>query len=208
MKAGRSRHLALSLLLAGLGAGCSILGPVSTPTYYFSLAPMAEAQRAAAPLDNPGDPTFALGPVTLPAYLDRNSVATRTSPTELAYSQIDYWAAPLAENISNVMLQNLFVLLSTNRILTYPWVNNAKFDYQIAVEILRFESNTSGECQLTARWMILDGRTQKTVLIRESHFTRAASAANTAAEVAALSATLGDLSEEIATTLRGLRKPT
>jgi uncharacterized protein len=88
----------------------------------------------------------------------------------------------------------------------YPWPNNATFDYQIEVEMFRFEQSVSGECQLTARWAIKDGRTQNDLIIRESQFTHPASAADTATAVAALSATLGDLSQEIATSLHGLPK--
>ena len=207
MKAARIRPLALSLLIAGLSAGCGILAPVPNPNQFFSLAPLPQAQQAGMQRDTPGDTTYALGPITLPAYLDREALVTRVSPTQLRYSQVDYWAGPLKDNITSVLLQNLSALTGSNRILVYPWPNNAKFDYQIAVEVLRFEKSASGDCQLTARWAIKDGRTQNDLIVRESQFTHPASAAETAAAVAALSATLGDLSQEIATSLHGLPKP-
>jgi uncharacterized lipoprotein YmbA len=207
MKAARIRPLALSLLIAGLSAGCGILAPMPNPNQFFSLAPLPQAQRAGVQRDNSSDTTYALGPITLPAYLDRDALVTRINPTQLRYSEVDYWAGPLRDNITSVLLQNLSALTGSNRILVYPWPNNAKFGYQITVEVLRFEKTASGECQLRARWAIEDGRTQNDLIVRESQFTRAASATDTAAAVAALSATLGDLSEEIATSLHGLPKP-
>jgi uncharacterized protein len=207
MKTARIRPLTLPLLVAGLSAGCGILAPVPNANSFFSLVSLPQAQRAGVPRDDAGDTAYALGPITLAAYLDREALVTRVSPTQLKYSPVDNWAAPLKDNITSVLLQNLSALTGSARIVVYPWPNNAKFDYQIAVEVLRFEKNASGECQLTARWAIKDGRTQKDLIIRESHFTHPASAADTAAAVAALSATLGDLSEEIATSLHGLPKP-
>jgi uncharacterized lipoprotein YmbA len=207
MKAALIRPWALLLLIAGLGSGCGILAPVPNPSHFFSLASLPQAQQARTQRDDAGDTTYALGPITLPAYLDREVLVTRVSPTQLRYSQVDYWAGSLKDNITSVLMQNLSALTGSYRILAYPWPNNARFDYQIAVEVLRFEKSASGDCQLTARWAIKDGRTQNDLIIRESQFTRAASASDTAAAVAALSATLGDLSEEIATSLHGLLKP-
>ena len=207
MKSAPVRPLALSLLIAGLSAGCGILAPLSNPNKFFSLVSLPQAPQAGMQRDNVGDTTYALGPITLPAYLDREGLVTRVSPTQLRYSPVDYWAAPLKDNITSVLLQNLTALTGSNRILVYPWPNNAKFDYQITVEVLRFEKTASGDGQLTARWAIKDGRTQNDLIVRESQFTHPASAADTAAAVAALSAALGDLSQEIATSLHGLPKP-
>ena len=36
-------------------------------------------------------PTVVLGPITLPAYLDRNEVAIRVNETELKYSPTERW---------------------------------------------------------------------------------------------------------------------
>jgi uncharacterized protein len=177
---------------------------VHDPNHFFSLVPLPQA---AMQPDNSSHTTYALGPITLAAYLDRETLVTRVGPTQLRYSPVDYWAGPLKDDITSVLLQNLSALTGSDRILVYPWPNNATFDYQIEVEMLRFEQSVSGECQLTARWAIKDGRTQNDLIIRESQFTRPASAADTATAVAALSATLGDLSQEIATSLHGLPKP-
>ena len=207
MKAALIPPLALALLLVGLNTGCGILAPVPSPNNFFSLVALPQTQAAGTPRDTSGDTTYALGPITLPAYLDREALVTRISPTQLRYSPVDYWAGPLKDNITGVLLQNLSALTGTDRILAYPWPNNAKFNYQILIDVLRFERTANGDCQLTARWSIRDGRTQNDLVIRESHFTRSASATDTAAAVAALSTTLGDLSDEIAASLHGLPQP-
>jgi uncharacterized lipoprotein YmbA len=64
--------------------------------------------------------------------------------------------------------------------------------------MLRFESNTRGEVQLSARWEILDTNKRTQLQAGESGITRQPTAQSTDASVAALSEALGDLSREIA----------
>ena len=74
---------------------------------------------------------YGLGPIALPAYLDRNQVATRVSATEVAYAQWDRWAEPLRNNVSMVLLRNLGAELGTDDIVLYPWVVSSQIDRQI-----------------------------------------------------------------------------
>jgi uncharacterized lipoprotein YmbA len=68
----------------------------------------------------------------------------------------------------------------------------------VTIEMLRFESNTRGEVQLSARWEILDTNKRTQLQAGESGITRQPTAQSTDASVAALSEALGDLSREIA----------
>ncbi len=78
-----------------IASACSVLGPIPDRSRFFTLtaSPPMDADRAEA---SGGAIVYGLGPVVLPAYLDRNQVATRVSETEAAYSQWDRWAEPLA----------------------------------------------------------------------------------------------------------------
>ena len=53
-----------------------------------------------------------------------------------------------------ILAENLSLLLSTQQIEVYPWQRSARFDYQIVVMILRFESHSPAESVLTARWVL------------------------------------------------------
>jgi hypothetical protein len=88
----------------------------------------------------------------------------------------------------------------------YPWSNAAKVDYQVEVELLNFEVTKQGEARLLARYGILGGGSRRVLLLRETSFSRP-TAADPATSVAALSTTLGELSQEIATAIRQLPKP-
>jgi uncharacterized lipoprotein YmbA len=197
--------LALCSLLV---TGCSILAPQPDASRFFVLAPLpnTETQESGSeslPLPNA---ILGIGPIRLPPYLDRNEIAVRVSPTQVTYSTTDRWAEPLAGNMKRVLLQNLSQLVGTNRIVIYPWSNALEVTYQIRIELLSFEATKSGEVQLAARYTILHGSERQPLVVREVNFSRPA-AADTAAEVGALSATLGDLSRDIAATLRQLPKP-
>ena len=192
--------------------GCSYLAPARDPSRYFTLAALPDAERvsARAPSEASSDVhgiMYGLGPIKVPAYLDRNEIATRQSPSEMTYSATDYWAEPLQANVSRVLLQNLSTLLETDRIATYPWPATVKVAYQVQVELLRFERDAAGEAWLNARWAIRAGTGGGLLVIKESNLSRPATARSTAESVAALSGTLGELSQEIAAALRQLPPP-
>lgn len=189
-------------------AGCSILAPRPDPSRFFTLAAIDAPQ--APPQAAPGSPrplTYGLGPITLPSYLDRNAMAIRVSPTEIRYSGIDRWAEPLQISVKRVLLENMSMLLSGDHIVTYPWDGTTAIDYRIEVEVLRFESTATGTNQLAARWRIRDGRSGREVVARSSSIERSGPAGDAAASAAALSAALGELSDEIVTAARQLPRP-
>ncbi len=211
MKPGMIRLHAVGLI-AGclLAAGCSLLAPLPNRARFFTLTPLPEAlaHRGETPRPDAGTGmVYGFGPVKLVAYLDRNEVATRVSPTEVRYSPVDRWAEPLPAAITSVMMQNLSALLETSRIVAYPWVGVLNIDYQVEISVQRFETDDTGTSQLTARWAIRDVRNSAYVIVKESTFTRPGPRANTTASTVDLSAALGDLSREIAAALRPLPPP-
>jgi len=64
--------------------------------------------------------------------------------------------------------------------------------------VLRFESNSAGEAQLSARWAVIDETGKETPNLKASRLTRRAKEKSTDGAVAALSETVADLSREIA----------
>jgi uncharacterized lipoprotein YmbA len=196
---------ALSILFL---AGCSILAPQPDTSHFFMLAPLSstDTQQNGSESTALANLMLGLGPIKLPPYLDRNEIAMRLSPTQVTYSAVDRWAEPLNVNVSRVLLQNLSELLGTDRIVMYPWSNAVEVAYQIRIELLSFEATKNGEAQLRARYGIVPGGGRQALTVREVNFSRPAGA-ETAAAVTALSATLGDLSRDIAAAVRQLPAP-
>jgi uncharacterized lipoprotein YmbA len=199
----RLRLTALVLVVA-LAAGCSILAPVPDPSRFYTLAALPDEGQGALVAAGSGTITYGLGPISLPLYLGRNEVATRVSPNQITYSDVDRWADPLEGNVKRVLLQNLSGLLGTARIQTFPWSLSPGVDYQIEIAFLRFDRDATGDTHLVARWIVRDARSGADVVTRESRYSRNTDPSDTAASIAALSSQLGDLSQEIAGVLRAL----
>jgi hypothetical protein len=125
----------------------------------------------------------------------------RVAQNRFDLSENDRWAEPLDENLTRVLAQNLSVLLRTDRIVVYPWPMDKKPDYRVEIQVLRFESNSAGEGQLSARWVVIDETGKEAPNLKESRLTRAAKEKSTDGAVAALSETVADLSREIAQTV-------
>jgi len=186
-------------VLLGAG-GCSLLWPPQPrPTQFYVLTAVAKPGAVA-----PGRRlTLGLGPVSLPAYLDRPEMVTRVAPNQLAFDEFNRWSESLKSNFVNALATDLDTLIGFERLVLYPWYSTTKLDYAVTVVVLRFETQPDGDVALDARWGVGDGRGTAFVN-RESHFTRpAGGAAETAAETAmALSEMVGDLAHDIATALR------
>lgn len=203
------RHNPTFLALGLVIAGCSILAPVETHNRFFTLTAVQ-----GTPMDSGGAPTargpvvvYGLGPVTLPAYLDRNEIAIRISPTKVRYGETDLWAEQLPTNVAAVLQQDLANLLGTARVVLFPWPRDADVTYQVEIGFNHFDTDTSGQAQLLARWAIKDARQNRYVMLRETALTGAVSPNDTPAAVAVMSTLLGELSGEIATALRQLPPP-
>ncbi len=187
-------------VLAVLLAGCALLAPQHDRSRFFTLA---VRDAGSPPSAHASAPAIVLGPVIFPAYLDRNEVAVRVSPTELEYRSTERWAGPLADGFIRVLAEDLARALDGARVVPLAASAGTIPDYTIEVVVVRFEASTDGSAQLTARWAVRDA-TRKVQRIRQSQHAREAKAATTEGGVAALSATVGDLADEMATTINEL----
>jgi uncharacterized protein len=182
-------------LALGLAVGCSITSPRPDLSQYYVLT--AITPPAAPPIAR-HPPAIGLGPINLPGYLDHNEIATRVGPNQLDFSPTDRWAEPVDQNFKNVLARNLGQLIGTDQIVQFPWFSNVKLDYKIELNVTRFDADQSGVVSLNAKWIIREARSDRVLLVHESSLTQPASSTSNAAEVAALSQSLGSLSQAIA----------
>lgn len=193
---GAHALLAASLVAAvSVAAGCA---PVTLPTRFYVLSPLPGSGAAA-----PGpirDLAVGVGPIAIPAYLDRPQLVTRTAQDEVALADFDQWAEPLRNAVSRILAENLAARLPTERVTTFPWRGSRSVQYQVAAEILRFEGTPAGDVVLRARWRLLDTRGRELV-VRTSAVTEAADGPGYAPMAAALSRALASLSDEMATAI-------
>ena len=185
----------LSVVLLVL-SGCT-----TPPTRFYVLPALTGTETAALSSVVKPDLTIGVGPVTLPPYLDRPQIVTRASQTKLELGEFDQWAAPLQDTFARVLAENLSLLLGTDRVLLQPWPRTAEVDYQVTVEVLRFDGGVGGEVVLAVRWSLIgaDGKEQ---LMRKSHYQAPTNTRDYEATVTAMSRILADLSRDIAATLQ------
>ena len=185
-------------VLTFLGCG------TSQPSHFYLLRALSPASVSGLSESEPSSLSIGLGPVTLPPYLDRPQIVTKTSAHEVDLAEFHKWAEPLKENVSHVLAENLSALLSTDRIQQYPWKGSTPVDYQIAVDVLQFDGTMGGEAVLVARWSVL-GDDEKTVsTTKKTHVTHNPTSQDYEALVEAMSRNLENLSREIAGAINAL----
>jgi uncharacterized lipoprotein YmbA len=203
---GKAMLIALGACL--FAAGCSPLAPRPDQSKFFILTPLSDGSGpAATPASSNADSplTIGVGPIDFPDYLRRLEVVTRESPNQLDLSADKRWGEPLDKNFARVFSENISILLDTQRIEKYPWPVRTHVDYQIAIDVQRFETTSNGQSQLVARWIIKDGATGKDLYSSETTASAAVGGGETGASEA-LSSDLATLSREVAARVTELRQ--
>ncbi len=198
-----SRRLATALFLVTLISVCGCLGR-SQPTRFYLLQPISgipAEKTAAVKLEGM---RIGIGPVTIPEYVDRPQIVTLVGPHELVLADFDQWSEPLKESVPRTLGENLSALLSTQHMYLYPWTGSANIDYQIEVDVTRFDAAQDGDAALNARWTILAGNSKEILMRKHSVITQEAGGIGCAALVAAESGALEQLSREIAAAIKAI----
>jgi hypothetical protein len=138
------RTLAATLLL--MVAGCS----QSPPTEFYTLSGM---QLPPGGLSAPRT-TVGVGAVTLPDYLDRPQIVTRASGNRVMLAAFHSWVEPVDGMFTRVLVQNLSTLLASDNVVTVPQRRAVALDYQVEVDVSRFDADATGRAVLDARWRV------------------------------------------------------
>jgi len=200
-----SRHLinlaGLWLTLSVLSACSTILQPLPDKSKYFLLTPISQSDAGSSlGQDHTGALILGLGPIKFPTYLDRSEVVTRVEPNQVEVSETEHWAEPLKINFTRVLSQNLSVLFGGPQVVNFPWYSSSRIDYQIAIDVERFESDAQGNATLIAQWSVEDPATNKVLDHGDANLTAPSGGGDEPA--AALSQALGNFSRQIATAVR------
>ncbi len=187
--------IAAVLTLTAFVAGCA-----STPASRFYT--LSAASGPAAPSSNL---SIAVGPVTVPAVVDRPQIVVDMGPNQVRLEDFNRWAAPLQNNIARVVADNLVQMLGTPRVTFAVQTLSAEADYRAAVEVQSFQSAPGEAALLDAVWTVRrskdgkseTGRTTVRETVQEKGYDALA---------AAHSRALARLSQDIATAVRALER--
>jgi len=195
--------MAVVSVSAWLASGCSVLAPQQDVSRYFVLTPVVETSAVgAAPAADGTRLTLGVGPVIVPAYLDRLEIVRRSGQNQLILSSTGVWGEPLDRNVQGVVSANLVRLLGDVEVVPYPSFTATGIDRQISIAILRLDADEHDTVSLDARWTIQRLAGKAPAEVRESHIVQQAADGSTASMVAAMSQAVGALSQEIAGRLR------
>lgn len=190
MRRRRWHPLLILLAVLAAAAGCA-KGP--PPDFYVLHAQanpsLAGVERGVA---------VGVGPVELPAHLDRSQIVTRASDYQLELSESHQWAEPLKDSVSRVIAVNLSNMLESNRVYVIPRRQSVSLDFQVSIDVARFDGRLGEAAVLGARWILYGENTREPLLSRVTIVREDTADSSYDALVAAASRTLEVLSREIA----------
>ena len=199
--ARKSNRLGIFLSMSALSLvlGCS---PSSRPVKFYLLQPMGKPEAHQAVMQTPKPILVGLGPVEIPAYLDRPQIVTGNAGAELQLAEYHRWAEPLRDTITRILAENLALFMVDAQVLTFPWNRTINPDIQVEVKLSRFHVDATGSCGLKADWTVF--KRNKPVLMKsfQTQVLVTGPATDFDAKVAAQSEALGKLGKEIAVELK------
>lgn len=199
------RHLSTRPIVMALACLCVVacVRPQQNPWRLFTLSPLPRAeQTTTSGRSSRVQPAIGIGPIHLPEYLDQDQIVNRISKNRLTLSANDRWAEPLAHNVESVLAENLSILLAADDVTAHSWPNRQRSSYQLEIDVLRFETDSTGTAHLAARYFLRDGANGQTIATKEARLSAAAVDRSTEQSVASLSKALGDFSAGIADVIR------
>ena len=187
--------LMASLVASGMSlADCS----TSRPTQLYVLTPLSDVPEDDGEMaSGEHGPVVGVNRVKLPEYLNRPQIMTRMSHNALALAEFHHWGGSLQENFSSVLAANLSMLIPTDHIAVLPAKMTTRRDYEVLVDVIRFDRDPAGHVTLNVRWHLVDGGAAITLAAHTSRYRESAEGEGVEATVAAMNRALHALSREI-----------
>jgi len=147
---------------------------------------------------------IAVGPVTIPAELDRKQIVTRDTHSRVRLAEFHRWAGPLQDSITAVLTAELAALLGTDRVAPRNRKDLFPFTHQVVFNINRFDGRLSGDVLLDVTWSIKKTGISEPLIVRRSEIHEPVANPDYAKVVAAQSRALSKISSKIAAAIKEL----
>jgi len=125
------------------------------PTHFYTL----ESQSRTPVITTTASakkPLIGIGPLSLPALLDRSQIVTRAENNSIEMAEFHQWAAPLQDNVIAVLSKNVATLQPNAIVRAYPWSVYGNVDYRVIIDISRFDTQLGKSVNLEASWAIME----------------------------------------------------
>ena len=183
-----------------LCASALIAACASTPTNFYTL----EAQSrppAVTTTASAKKPLIGIGPLTLPALLDRKGIVTRAENNSVQIAEFDQWAAPLQNNVIAVLSKNVATLQPNAIVRAYPWSVYGNVDYRVIIDITRFDTQLGKSANLEASWAIMEEKNHTIISNGQTKLQQPLNDASYNSAAQGLSKLLSELSQQLSLAL-------
>jgi len=176
-------------------SSCALFGGGKPKYDYYVL--VAKGAPSTARPESEGS-TVGVSQVSIPRYLDRESIVTRVDEYRVVYSKTERWAEQLDEAFERTLRQDLATNLSPDGIAVPARTLAPTHDVQ--VDVVRFERRGTDRVELWARWTLrTNGEPART---NEARIEVAITNPASVAAAASLSEAIARLAKSIASAVR------
>ena len=191
------RLLAMAFLAFSL-IGCA----GSSPSRFYLLSPASVVKDEAGSTVQGNCIHLRIARVTLPEYLNRPHIVTRTTENNLTLSDDDQWAEPLSDTVARVLAEDISQHVCTKKISLPPGKASGESDYRVEVEVYRMDGSLGKEAVLEVWWTVSGGAGNIFHRSKRSKFSESVKGDTYSAFVQAQSRMLDTFGREIAETIR------
>jgi uncharacterized lipoprotein YmbA len=149
MTARRIANLVAAAAIAASLAGCGTTAPARYYTLDSTAAPLGTSLANASVM---------VGPVTVPASVDRPEMVVRIAPNRVEVDEFNRWDAPLEDSIARAVAGDLAAQLGSPDVTTAPLANFSP-DYRVIINVQRFESAPGKSALVEAVWTVRSAAT-------------------------------------------------
>jgi uncharacterized protein len=195
------RRIIFPLVIVGLSALLASCFGTSPQPRFYTLTP--EIDTGISAKEGTGL-VVRVGPVSLPSYLDRRQIVSRSGRNEIMIAEFDRWGGSLDDEVSRQLVLNLSSRLASQGISVVPWRSVSLVDaptlYRIPVSLERFDGTPGESVVLNASWGVIlkKDRKETALVVRESTITEKVGGTDYPALVTAMGKAVDRLGKEIA----------
>lgn len=135
-------------------AGCAAVQPTRLYTLEPAEPPPVEVGRGEA---------VGVGPIVLPAYLDRPEIVTRAGAHQVRLGDFDKWAQPLLPMFEDLLAERLRRATGAREVVEVPTRGGSEPRHAVEVQVDRFDADETGKVVLDARWRVYRTANDRTV---------------------------------------------
>lgn len=147
---------------------------------------------------------IAVGPVTIPAELDRKQIVTRDTDNRVSVAELSRWVGPLQDNITSVLTANLAARLGTEKVAPHNRESLFPFTHYVILNFNRFDGHPESEVLLDVTWSIKKNGASDPLIVKHTEIREPVATPDYNGLVAAQSKALAEISTRIAAAIKQL----